>query len=488
MRAFTLVELLVVIVITALMVLLINTIFNDTFRAVSRGVQTSDIIADHRALGDQLERDAIEMLGPSDSSGPTTSADDAFLVILNKRVTHIRPGSDPDGVRIPDPTNRGQILTQPVRSDQLLFFRSAHPPSGADGEKLKSTTPINGNTYSSHVETALTSYSPAPGNYARVWYGHLDLTNADGTKNATTLVDATNGSMRDGWQWIVGRHALIFVGQTYEDNNGNAVNYNSYNRVDSPFYDGAIQSLPNNLNAGTDRLYMGTSDTTDWWLSSDETPLPPSTPGVRAPALIGHDRTLVTDPMNPEYRIYTGQRMEFDPNEVSYRAEAYRMTFGAERLRGNPFLPIAPDPWQFAQNHPVFMSNVSDFIVEFAADAVDDDADGAPDGGPDRDAATEEIIWYGMTQEPTWATFYTHNPNDPNNGTTAEAISPNADSSYVWRHDYYENWPYLIRIRYRQHDLRGDLTTAKYDTTSGEDRAESGKWFEVVIKVNRPVP
>ena len=43
-------------------------------------------------------------------------------------------------------------------------------------------------------------------------------------------------------------------------------------------------------------------------------------------------------------------------------------------------------------------------------------------------------------------------------------------------------WPYLIRIRYRLHDSRGSLQSNLNGNTV------LGKWFEQIIKVNRPTP
>ena len=165
------------------------------------------------------------------------------------------------------------------------------------------------------------------------------------------------------------------------------------------------------------------------------------------------------------------------------------------------------------------MSNVSDFIVEYAADADNDgeiDIDSNNNGWPDNGTLGSplQIAWYGNYDETLNQWIYPGNPANPDAGgagfdfTSAAWTDPydpvdapagldNAELAHVWRHDDdnvnpmgdpgASKWPLLLRIRYRMHDQRGDLMTSKYDT-GGTNQYEpiAGKWFEVIIPVNRP--
>ena len=79
----------------------------------------------------------------------------------------------------------------------------------------------------------------------------------------------------------------------------------------------------------------------------------------------------------------------------------------------------------------------------------------------------------------------------------------NALASFLWEDAYNTNtkptiaepkqratkWPWLIRIRYRLHDERGEFEGRRIaDTTNigGEStKPERGEWFEVIFPVNR---
>ena len=76
-RGFTLVELIVAVSIVTLMLVLVNQIFNDTGRAVSQGIELSEVISSERAMQDFLQRDAAQMIGPAGPPGATALAGDA---------------------------------------------------------------------------------------------------------------------------------------------------------------------------------------------------------------------------------------------------------------------------------------------------------------------------------------------------------------------------------------------------------------------------
>ena len=65
-RAFTLVEMLMSIGITALMLLAIHQIFKITTDTVSIGVATTELISNVRSLDDQIQRDVERMVRPND--------------------------------------------------------------------------------------------------------------------------------------------------------------------------------------------------------------------------------------------------------------------------------------------------------------------------------------------------------------------------------------------------------------------------------------
>ncbi|QDU33932.1 hypothetical protein KS4_19920 [Poriferisphaera corsica] len=82
-------------------------------------------------------------------------------------------------------------------------------------------------------------------------------------------------------------------------------------------------------------------------------------------------------------------------------------------------------------------------------------------------------------------------------GTTD--LGPYATAAFVWE-DYYNTkvdtafddpderatkWPWLIRIRYRLHDERGQFDGRTVtNTVTGKDERERGKWYEIIVPVN----
>jgi hypothetical protein len=202
-----------------------------------------------------------------------------------------------------------------------------------------------------------------------------------------------------------------------------------------------------------------------------------------------------------------------DANTVAlYRAAVYPMMFtGGTILRVNP-TPDTPDlrSYQVAQQHPYFSEGVSDFIIDLAGDF--DTVGGLP-GEIDRVGAGEpgegNIKWFshwyneppgtsnptGRRRDPAGGPDLAHDPNlpdawEPNAPTydsTPGAPGPAiADGAFVFQHSTPANpntrdtWPHMIRIRWRQHDHNGKVTT----TTSSQP-PYPGKWFEQIVPVNR---
>ena len=524
--------------VAAIMLFLINKIFNDTRRVVSRGVETSEVTGGYRAFAEQLERDThippdkFQMLGPGNGdSAAGGSHNVGLLTILIKEVNN---------VRMPDPSGGTGFVQETLRTDQLMFFRKAMTlsaslkyPTGSspqvDGtEVLEQTTALNAGTYSADAQ--------AKSRYARVWYGHLDLTNEDGTRNtAETLVDAT-GAYTNGWDWVLGRQAMLLVGPEVPIVNSSPPPDSTwrtvgspgayFNRVDGVTWDSTIQTISHGLTY--DQLFMGVSDVSEFGLHSSEVWVDPAQPGE---AIIG----LNGDTNFTNYPLSTNQ------THTDYRDFVYEMTYGPERLRGNPSPPWPIEAWQYSQSHPVLLPNVSDFQVHFAADANndgeidrDDDANGL-DGRPDDVTynANDPIVWYGSYDTsgaiilPDAAPFnYTvgwsggttpAETYDPLQDARPGIINTNSDIALVWRHDdgritspfvagdpTNSKWPHLIRIRFRAHDSQGELTSTVYGGRDGKDNdddgsvdidndadenadfATSGKWFEVIFRVPRP--
>ena len=436
---FTLIELLVAVSITTIMLFLINQIFSEATQASTRGVQTAELIAKHRSLSEQIRRDIANMLGPDPTlgGGSPTAADAGYLVIANLLVD--RPGGTPAGVRMPTTGGADAFAYEQLRSDQLLFFRTA-----AGVEPIAPAT-VNGYAGSAQVGSD-------PTDVIRVWYGHVDQAEFDtGTGNwvvGSTLVDDNPATDIDGHRWMLGRQAFFLADDA--DARGSTVHAND------PLIGGSVDGYPS-AAVSPQSVFMGLTDVSDSRLSTAMTgtggrPLIESTAG-------GTGGFVVTNSGDP-----------------AYRAAVYQTIYGDQRLQvlETPRPPY--ESYQVAMGHPVFAQNVREFEVSFAA-AADNS------GTLDRDATTDEIIWYDFDNPPTWS-GYTRDPSDPSPGLT------NADAVFVFRHDYPDNWPYLIRIRYRLHDDRGRVQSTRYDPTAGggagADVPITGRWFEVIVPVNRP--
>ena len=192
---------------------------------------------------------------------------------------------------------------------------------------------------------------------------------------------------------------------------------------------------------------------------------------------------------------------------ADYKLNAYDLTYSQDRLRVNAQMPDGSrfDTWRLAQMHPILTQNVSDFIVEFAADVFTGKTMSPtgqpvqPDGAVDTVDPTGEIKWYT-------AAAYANYPNGPNGYNSLAPLAfdlptsgyepydsnPSdryAEEAFVWRHDADTNtfdpstnpggsmpWPNLIRIRYRLHDDEGVV---------GEAPDDPGLWFEQIMAVNR---
>jgi len=437
-RGFTIIELMVAIGVASLMLFLINFIFNDAVRAVSRGIALSDIISSTRGGGDQFEIDADVMVGPED---PVSGAPGGFLIIGNYRVANVD-------------TRRGQRLANvpaTVRTDQLVFVRLR---DDGGGNQLLSVSPESFNTFSADFARSTGSYYA---DHVKIWYGTLRKTNPDGTTTGV-LGSPPNNVAND---WILGRQAVFLV----DESQGEAIaNFHA----DTARYNSAVTGYGGaTLPAAVPQvMYSGLTDMADETLADINTYMAGGT--------------------------YTSRAYEY-----AYFDERLRANVEPQIDTSNLYGLAS---WQVAQMHPVFLPHASDFIVEFAADAdLDGEVD---TDDHDSDPTTPEIIkWYchdGYANEPgtggydaNAAATYPLPAGAYKNAVYDGTGGTNRAGAFVWRHNdtnailtgdvtppiQPSYWPYLIRIRYRMHDSRGTIE-------SGNN--QHGVWFEHVIKVNRP--
>ena len=107
-------------------------------------------------------------------------------------------------------------------------------------------------------------------------------------------------------------------------------------------------------------------------------------------------------------------------------------------------------PNQVSQMHPLLASGCSQFNVQVATEVNS----GTPNWSDGSDA--------------------------PMTGSVGGV--PNA-TAYIWPYDETNNWPKLIRIRYRLHDRRGRMQSPPAD---GDGPAQPGQWYEQVLRVPQP--
>ena len=174
-NAFTLIELLIAVAILGLMLSLISVIFNETSNAVSTGIQTSEVVAKARTMGEQMQQDFDAMLGPGGNS-----EDRGFLVIINRQI---------DAVDMPDGQNSEQTVPETIRSDQIAFIRGGY-------DSHKALTPKDNTTYGNDITAQ----------HARIWYGHLAQVSGG------SVLSPGDAQFNQGIRWTLGRQALLLAG------------------------------------------------------------------------------------------------------------------------------------------------------------------------------------------------------------------------------------------------------------------------------------
>lgn len=483
-HGFTIIELIVTMAILGLMLFMVSRLFNDTSIAVTTSVQTSKAIATSRSINEQFTNDANEMVGPGD---PATE-DAGYIVIVQHALRD---------VTMIDPRNLSEINVEELRSDQLLFIR--------DAEGLRSMTPQSAGSYR-------TNLMGMAGDRAKVWYGHGQRTQPDGTlyTGGDGNVDADNYIGGDdaqldsvGNNLIFARQAMLFnpTDMTLDTSTGDVFGpiartpaaLSTYIHAPSAYYNAAVNG--SGFPGAPDPAYLGLTDVTGQVYG------PAGTPG-----------TLL-------YQLTDATLAVADHNN-NYMATTYRVN--TSRLRVNP-APNAEDTnyasWAIAQGHPILAQSCSEIIIDFAADLNGDGRIDTEFGGQSA-TADAAIYWYDTlrrdpsnpTQLLNPTTSFVWQRPDPNVAFAPVVFNTGVKKIFVFRVDDDEPhpgpigtpadnscWPYLIRIRYRLHDTRGRLTSTYRtfrrdgidndgDNVTDEDDEEriSGRWFERIISVPRP--
>jgi len=448
--AFTIIELLVAMSVAVLLGFLINVLFFETTNAVSKGIATSRVINASRAANSQFFRDARGMLPPRAASAGSADGG-GMLIIVNHRIS---------GVDFNDPRFGGTYTrAEPLRSDQLLYIYD----NGTD--PLEPLAPSAPATFSSSTD--------AP--FARIWYGHV-LRTERGSNGATANAIGTSGSInRFGHELTLGRHVLYM-----DENDATAPTLVHTTGV---VYNASV----NGYTPGTDLAAAITSPTLrdaladiSWFSYRNPLSQVVTTTGDPGRRLVGAAAE----------NTFLENWMPF----ATYNTRALSMAFLADALRTNP-IPEGNSYWssQVAQGHTYFMAGVSDFIVEFAGDY------NSPFDGKVDVTVSNDIIWYSHFNggNPNPAVFATGPGSEPSPSYLAP-VGAVADAAFVFRHDDVANWPHMLRIRYHLHDPKGSLTGVNEALLSNtlddnfdgvpedpEEAVESGKWFEVILRVNR---
>ena len=299
-RAFTIMELIVAIGISAILIFFVGRLFSDVGDAVLLGVNKTEIAANSNTIADAIQSDAAAMLGP---------VGDGILIIVNHQIS----------ATVRSQTTAGGEISKSVRSDQLVFFRNVST-APTDPDRMEPLVASGSHSYSN-------SATGAP--FARVWYGHLRRTHPNGSDTpvitAAPMVGdlgsrGTAGSDLNFWanEWILGRQILYLnpTVATFTTHAAAPPNANYWQAVlfDAPVVNGFVPDIPAYVPS---RLYMGLADVAKVALKG-------SASTAEAKAIIG------TTPTDTNYLVFNGQ------NDMAYKAAALSLTYNVERLRVNP--------------------------------------------------------------------------------------------------------------------------------------------------------
>jgi Prokaryotic N-terminal methylation motif len=464
----TLIEMMVALAITTFVILVVNKLFNEVITTVGRGTQAGEILQRSRALDEQLATETeLQLSGGKDPSeagdwwgrmvgpaGRDSTEPGGFLVVVQRRI--------PTPLTIEDAIVGNTRL---VRSDQLMFIYDQTPNFDQTGKKrLPPLAPAGDGTYGGDMRNSLNA------DYVRMWYGHAAQLDETGTYiddlGAYAVAGNPNAIAQD---WVLGRHALFLT-----DSSGNPGVRPYGAHTGNAQWANITANVINGPSAKS--MYHGMTDVADITLDNM----------VNAP-VVGLDAVA---------------------NIMGYQGRMLSMMF-ASRPMQTTAKPVTSatgilGTWDTAPAHTYFMGGVSDFIVEFAGDLVTGRnyatplAIPVPDGELDRDPEGR-IKWYTTLAlaNPDVATGDPADINSPvtypvplggtgynpfDNGT-GKAL---ADNAFVWQHDGspgFEKWPWMLRVRYRLHDRRGQFE-GRQITVGGVSVPEPGAWFETIIPVN----
>jgi|GEM_PF-2479061 len=469
----SIIELMITMSLLLLLLFLMDELFRDTSAVISRGIQTTKIIATTRSASEQIKADAEEMIGPDD---------EGYIVIIQER----RNGF------MRDPKTLVETPVQGLRSDQLVFIRNA--------AGLRSMTPQGDDGFGSDFIGT---------NYAKVWYGHVLRTLPNGARAGVTANHYLGGSQsgldRIASDYILGRQALLF------------------NPANSAASDITVQQM---VTSGVTPAPTYTFD--PYFVSVVTNPISPSpTPAKVHMGLTDVCYLEYAPPLNSSYFSF---RLSSPAFTIAQQNNYYYFTAAHSNADWRPRVNTHPDSTatnfaasNIAQAHPIFAPNCSEFIIDFAADL---DADGEIDnvyGGNDN-SYPNQIFWYdGLSpvqpnlgdaslpggknwQEqpsPLDATVLPlpYIADKSNNDYKVFIFRVNDDEPFTAAGTGHSYWPYLIRIRYRLHDTKGKLDSN--DPNSGRDGRDndgdglidsadidedkiSGRWYEHIIHVPRP--
>lgn len=482
-RGITLVEMMVSLAITTFVVLVINQLFNSVVSTVERGTQAGELLQKSRTFDEQIafetelqiNSDASvpanwqsRMVGPAgrDGNGPEPGG---FLAIVQRNVT--APLTVEDGIR---------GVTRTIRSDQLMFiYDQVSPLNAPETKRLPTMAPASSITFTGDQRDSMYA------DYVRMWYGHVLQVRED--QDPTSINMATGGydSIDLGatdagnpnvlaQDWVLGRHALFLTDALPVDVPGGDPSSEPYGPYVSVPISGASVNRITGISGPAPRLANGVSDVVDMTLEELITTI-----YAPLPSSAYHSQMLIS--------MFTTMPLLTSAQPVGITGE----------MRA----------WDNSPTHTYFMGGVSDFIVEFAGDLANAHFTGpfdptlvGQDGELDRDGQGR-IKWYTALNPnnpglPTTynnekpVTYLAPQPNwYPPNAQTAANVSivNRADSAFVWQHDTsngFVSWPWMIRIRYRLHDRRGDFAGREVTISPGNTELEPGQWYETIIPVN----
>ncbi len=482
----TLVEMMVALAITTFVILVINKLFNEVIQTVGRGTQAGEILQRSRAFDEQIANETELII--SGGRKPATEPYDWFGRMVGPAG---RESGQPGGFLvivqrvIPAPLTLDDQLkgiTRNIRSDQLMFIYDQKPLLDASGKKrLPPLAPSGDGTYSGDMRNSVNA------DYVKLWYGHV-LQIRDGDQAANYPVGnisqidlgVLNGTNPNAiaQDWVLGRHALFLMKDGIDP-------ITSFPYTPVGIHANGVTPFAGITGpGGSGQLWNGMADVSTTKLS-DFTGSPTAVLGNPVGSAIAYQAQILAAG-NAIFPLLTSAK----PSTT---------------------LMISKD---IAPSHTYFMGGVSDFIVEWAGDVVDGvhytstsadidtDGDGIlGDGELDRDPEGR-IKWYTHrafnNRDLGGGNLNAVNPNMPVTYPSPLPVDyppysniarPRAQAAFVWQHDGspgFTQWPWMIRIRYRLHDRRGEFNGREItvNAATGETEPEAGAWFEMVIPVN----